>query len=100
MTVDPELLEREISAERSSVASNLSTANAMRYGDEGARLVWLERAVEAQRNVVKLYAQLVDSYEPCRACGRKVKTPCHDAEGYYEGGPWDGSCEEVIRGRR
>ena len=36
----------------------------------------------------------------CRACGRWVKHPCHDAEGYYTEGPWDYSCEGVFEPNR
>lgn len=33
------------------------------------------------------------TYEPCRKCGRRVPSPCHDDEGYHEGGPWDFACK-------
>lgn len=42
-------------------------------------------------------AQLtVNGIDPCRKCGRHVPSPCHDWEGYNEGGPWDGSCRSAF----
>jgi len=37
------------------------------------------------------------TYEPCRKCGRQVKTPCHDWDGLNEGGPWDFACADLFR---
>lgn len=34
----------------------------------------------------------------CRQCGRVVKSPCHDAEGYHMAGPWDFACADLIKG--
>lgn len=35
-------------------------------------------------------------FEPCRKCGRCVKAPCNDAEGYHTEGPWDYSCQYIF----
>jgi hypothetical protein len=75
----------------------LATAESSR-SDEGARLIWLERALVAQREVARLDAMRIAALAPCRMCGRKVTSPCHDAEGYYEGGPWDGGCGAFAKG--
>lgn len=67
-----------------------------KHFDDDAKLMYLERAVEAQRRATELERAFIESLEPCKACGRKVVTPCNDAEGYYEGGPWDDSCQYVF----
>lgn len=59
----------------------------------------LRRAVEAQQEVVKIHEAIVEAYTPCRMCKRKVASPCHDAQGYYENGPWDFSCEDFVKGK-
>lgn len=100
MSTEITRLEADRDSYRNSVSSYLQTANSMRFGDEGARLVWLEKAVEAQKVVVEIHQRIVDLYVPCKACGRKVKSPCHDIGGMMENGPWDGSCEHIIRGRK
>jgi hypothetical protein len=82
---------------RRKVGENLATAGALR-SDEAARLEFLQRAIEVQREVVKLDAEITAARPPCRMCGRKVVSPCNDAEGYYEGGPWDSACETYARG--
>lgn len=92
MSEDPNGWEVLLTQHRTRVGELLSTANAMK-DDESARLVYLERAVERQRQVVEVRNKIVDAYEPCRKCNRKVKSPCHDAEGYHTSGPWDFSCE-------
>lgn len=92
-------LDADIASVNRAVQSSLVTASHMRYDDYGAALFYLERAVKSQKVLVRLAAQRKALYEPCRACGRRVSSPCHDAEGYYESGPWDGSCVELLRGR-
>ncbi len=87
--------EELLNKARDEVSSALATANSMR-DDESARLVYLQRALHAQERVVTLRNAIVDAYEPCRKCGRKVKSPCHDAEGYHTEGPWDFSCEGIF----
>lgn len=53
------------------------------------------RGVDAQlRLIMKL------KLRPCNACGRRVTTPCDNAENYYESGPWDFACEDLIKERR
>jgi hypothetical protein len=41
----------------------------------------------------------MDGIDPCRKCGRLVKSPCHDLDGYREAGPWDGSCRDQFEER-
>lgn len=88
-----------LNAARRRVGEYLSTANSAR-SDERLRLVYLKRAVEEQTEVARLYAEIEDARPPCLMCGRKVSAPCNDAEGYYEGGPWDYACESYARGER
>lgn len=92
------MLQERLNTARRLRDDCLNIASLMK-DDESARLIYLRRVVEFQELVVKARNAIVDAYPPCKACGRKVKTPCNDAEGYYGSGPWDGSCEEVIRGR-
>lgn len=70
-----------------------------RHFDENTKLVYLERAVESQREAARLEAEFIASLEPCRACGRRVTSPCHNSEGFYEGGPWDEACQDQIKSR-
>ncbi len=37
-----------------------------------------------------------DGIEPCRACRRKVKSPCHDRPNMMEHGAWDSNCRSVL----
>lgn len=66
--------------------------------DDRDMLVWLERALAEARTAADMEAAFIAALPPCRMCGRKVATPCNDAEGYYEGGPWDNECEGYARG--
>jgi len=88
--------EEKLSLARRERDSALATAEAMR-DDESARLVYLQRALHAQERVVSIRKAIVDAYEACHACGRKVKVPCHDFNGFHESGPWDFSCEDRLR---
>jgi len=36
-------------------------------------------------------------FAPCKKCGRCVKSPCHDDEGFYTEGPWDFACDMHFR---
>jgi hypothetical protein len=55
-------------------------------------------AVEMRRQIrLRDEAQLIlDGIEPCRACNRKVKSPCHDRASFHENGPWDFSCRDIL----
>lgn len=64
--------------------------------EESVKLIYLQRALEVQQEVVRLDTAIREAYEPCRACGRKVASPCHSLAGYCEDGPWDGSCAAVF----
>lgn len=75
----------------------LSTARSLRYDDEDSRLIYLERAVEAQREVACIERLRKDSLIPCSLCDRKVDSPCHSIEGMMIDGPWDAACDQYRR---
>lgn len=75
----------------------IASYNSARYDDDGFKVTCLERALEAQREAAAIEAAFKEALEPCRACGRKVTSPCHDYEGYYTEGPWDSACEDLVR---
>ena len=91
-------LQEQLNTERRKVQDALAVARAVR-NDESAVLVFLKRAVEHQEKVAALAIEVIASYEACRTCGRKVRSPCHDAVGYHTEGPWDFLCAHFISGR-
>lgn len=93
--MERDLWERELAIHRSKRDEALNTAGHMR-DDENARLVYLQRALRAQEAVVEVRNKIVDSYAPCKACQRKVRSPCHDMLGYRGEGPWDYVCREIF----
>lgn len=54
---------------------------------------WLIRKLDIRADEVALL-----KLPKCKACGRHVKHPCDDAEGYHMNGPWDFSCREWFSG--
>ena len=87
-------------AARRKAAEWVDSWHKARHTDESFKLVCLERAIEAQRYAARIEAEFIDSLPPCKMCGRKVTSPCNDAEGYYEAGPWDGACDSYAKGNR
>lgn len=57
-------------------------------------LLWQHRDARSYRPVAEY--GWVDDYEACRACQRRVASPCHDVGSFHENGPWDGMCRDVF----
>jgi hypothetical protein len=87
--------QRKASQEATNWVSSYQHAKAY---DEDFKVSCLEKALAAQKEAARLESLFIHSLTPCRACGRKVTSPCHDTEGYYEGGPWDDECQYLIKG--
>jgi hypothetical protein len=72
--------------------------------DQKAELARLKaRVTETENQMRQAHFALVEfverfRYTPCLKCGRRVPSPCNTAEDYYEGGPWDFSCEAIWKG--
>ena len=72
----------------------LNAYNKAKFYDEDFKTSCLEKALVFQKEAARLESLYVHALPPCRKCGRKVVSPCHDSEGYHEGGPWDDSCQD------
>lgn len=88
----------EYHAKRNEAERWLVNYRDARHFDDGYRRLCLEKALDAQREAERLELAFIASLPPCRMCGRRVTSPCNDAEGYYEGGPWDATCEVYAKG--
>lgn len=89
-------LESDLSITRRQVGDAVASYQSSK--DEASKLVWLERALEKQKQVVAISKEITELRDPCQKCGRKVASPCHDVANYRQNGPWDRACLDVFTG--